>query len=112
MSKKDYPVSEDELNAGIEALLESERSGLFFGPTDDQRVHAVLNAVLPSVTERVAAEAVQDAAIMITAITMASGGRLAVPMNLYESAQGAELVRYDDPGTMSVIFETPIPDVA
>ena len=101
-------LTDDELDAGVRALLDREARGLIFGPTDQDRVQAVLDAVLPLLIERLHEQASEEGIRMITAIVMSAGGRVAVPTSVYESASGVELVRYDDPTTMSAVFETPM----
>lgn len=79
---------------------------------EEKQVELILNTVLPRLESRINEEATRDAVTMIAAICQSQGGRIAIPMRAYTDAQGVELVRYDDPTTMSVVFETPIPDVA
>lgn len=105
-------LSEEEVDAGVVALTRIEASGIFFGPTDEARVRAVIDAVVPLILERMEVSATEDALRMMTAIVMSQGGRVAVPASIYDAARAGELVRYDDPTTKSAVFETPLPEVA
>lgn len=123
-----FEVTTEELQAGIEALQapcictsgRNFEDGPWFDPDPDcvthgseqRKVEVVLAAMLPVIGERLQATAEQDAVHMIAAIVIASGGRVAVPMKTYREAQISMLQRYDDLATSSIVFETPISDVA
>lgn len=101
-------ATEEEIIEGTTALLRCENEPWFFGPSDEKRVEAVLAAVEPLIAARLADAAEQAAINMIKAIVIALGGRVAIPMSVFEQLEpGQELVRYDDPATLSVVFETP-----
>lgn len=121
-------VTRDEIEAGAAALRSMacicERGRNQWGPfhvidpecpicnDEPKQVELVLAAVLPLIGQRLEAKATEEAVTWITAVTMAAGGRLAVPISTYNAARGTELQRYDDPDTQSIVFETPVPDVA
>jgi len=121
-------VTQGDIEAGVQALRTatctcyrgSNQHGPFKVTDPDcpvcgdevKQVNLVLAAVLPRLESRINEEATKDAITMIAAICQAQGGYLAVPFSAYENAKGVDLIRHDDPTTMSVVFETPIPDVA